>query len=312
MIHCIAPFEVPRMDQDGFRLFIFGDRQEGAPGYCQEAWEAFKHDFQRCKTAKAVLGLGDYGDWLRPSLRPGLRGALGKDDSARRMLDKAILHEHDKIIRAHDFLEGYVLGLHEGHHNWTTLDGINLDQRLSSALKTRFLGFASDTRLVLREAFKGKVHRDKKGYIDRGHVITMFSTHGNANGKKVPGALSWAENNLANSFLADLYVIGHGCKSGNDAPFERNEIRRVGPPGIKRSVPRILAVGGFARGWTDGWRSDYVEQAGMSPQPLGWAEIRFRLQYGKDRALAQGINNPRTKMLDIEAVNRFYTEPDRG
>lgn len=310
MIHCSVPIDIPDFTSKGFELYFFGDRQEGAPGYCQQAWEAFRHEFKSSKSTKFAIGLGDYGDWLRPSLRPMLKGALGKDDSARRMLDKAVLSEHDKIIRAHDFLEGRLVGLHEGHHNWTTLDGINLDQRLSSSMKTRFLGFSAGVRLVLREVWKGKLSKTSQGGIARSHVVTLLSTHGNANGRKVPGALSWVENNLANAFTADLYVIGHGCKSANEAPYERCEIRRVGSPGIKRSIPRIMAVGGFARGWTDGWKSDYVEQAGMSPQPLGWGVIRFRLVCQKERNLALGLSNSRTKTIDIEAVNRFYNEPD--
>ncbi len=270
MIHCIAPFDVPHFNGDGFELYFFGDRQEGSTGYVPEAWETFKQEFKSSKKKKAVIGLGDYGDWLRPSLQPILKGALGKDDSARGMLDKAILKEHDKIIDAHEFLKGYVIGLHEGHHNWTTLDGINLDQRLASALKTRFLGFAAGTRLVLNTAFGGKSK-------EQSYVATVFSTHGNANGRKVPGALSWVENNIANAKIYDIYAIGHGCKSGNEAPFERQECRRIGPPGEKKSVPRIIAVGGFCKGWTDGWKSDYVEKAGMSPQPLAWAKVTFRL-----------------------------------
>lgn len=312
MINCIAPFEVPRFENEdyGFELYFFGDRQEGSVGYLPEAWADFKDEFKRSKRKKAAIGLGDYGDWLRPSLRPAVSGALGKDDSARRMLDKAILKEHDKIIDAHSFLEGYMIGVHEGHHNWTTLDQINLDQRLATALKTRFLGFTATTRLVLRAMYDGNVARRKDGYCTNGHVVTLFSTHGNANGRKVPGALAWVENNLANSILADLYVIGHGCKSGNDAPNERVEVRRVGPPGIKRSVPRIMAVGGFTRSYTDGWESDYVQRAGMSPQPPGWGVIRFKLVNTVNKSIAHGITSRRSKQMDISCINRFYTEQD--
>ena len=311
MINCIAPFEVPHLERDGFELYFFGDRQEGSTGYLPEAWAAFKDEFKRSKCKKAAIGLGDYGDWLRPSLRPAVAGALGKDDSARRMLDKAILKEHDKIIDAHAFLEGYMIGVHEGHHNWTTLDQINLDQRLAAALKTRFLGFTATTRIVLRAAYCGiKAHRGKEGNLDSGRVVTLFSTHGNANGRKVPGALAWVENNLANSLIADIYVVGHGCKSGNDAPNERVEVRRLGPPGVRRSVPRIMAVGGFTRSYTDGWESDYVQRAGMSPQPPGWGVIRFKLVQGINRSLARGFTSRKSKQIDISCINRFYTEQD--
>jgi hypothetical protein len=307
LIHSISTHSVPRFEAEegGFELWIAGDKQVGSEGYVKEAWQDFRTAFKRSKRKKAFLGLGDYCDWLRPSLRPLLRGALGKDDSARKMLDGMILKQHDEAIDDMEFLKGHCIGLHEGHHNWTTLDGINLDQRMSSALKTTFLGFAAATRLNLIPSYNTGVP------AQGGYTVTMLSTHGNANGRKVAGALTWAENNLANAFVADLYVIGHGCKSGNSAPFERNEIRRQGPAGIKRTLPRILAVGGFCRGWTDGWKSDYVEQAGMSPQPLGYGKITFRLVNRKANTEAVGGFGAKTKVLDIDVVNKLYDEGER-
>lgn len=314
MIHCIAAYEVPRFDSEegGFELWLAGDNQRGSKGYVPEAWEEFKRQFLASKRKKAFLGMGDYCDFLRPSLRPMLKGALGKDDSARRMLDKAIMKQHDETIRDMEFLKGYTLGLHEGHHNWTTLDGINLDQRLSSALGARFLGFAATTRLVLRGSYGGKISVNQLGYPKNSHVVTLLTTHGNASGRKVPGALSWAENNLASAFIADIYAIGHGCKGGNDAPFERTEVKRAGGAGLRRTVPRILAVGGFCRGWTDGWESDYVEQAGLTPQPLSWAKIHFRIVERRDVELARGRPGRGTKTLEIQAMNIYYTEPEKG
>lgn len=310
MIHQIAPYDVPRFEADdgGFELWVAGDRQEGSPGYIAEAWQEFKRQFTTSKRKKAFLGLGDYGDWLRPSLRPSLKNATSKDNSARRMLDKSILLQHDPIIDAMDFLKGHCLGLHEGHHNWTTLDGINLDQRLSSALEAPFLGFAATTRLVLGPRYKNSPEEKTVGDGRRTYVQTIFSTHGNANGRKVAGALSWAENNLANAYGADFYIIGHGCKNANSIPFERDDIRRNGPPGLMRKTPRILAVGGFCRGWTDGWESDYVEQAGMSPQALGWAVIRFKLVVRANASLANGLRGAAAKTLDIEVSNKTFTE----
>ena len=302
MIHSIFPVNVPHFDSEAgnLEIYFFGDAQIGSTGHVPEAWQQFRNEFKRSKKTKLAIGLGDYGDFLRPSLRPLLKGALGKDDSARRMLDKSILKAHDEIIDAHEFLKGYLIGVHEGHHNWTTLDGINLDQRLASALKTRFLGFAAGIRVVMRGVYRGKANT-------HGYVVTIFSTHGNANGRKVPGALSWVENNITNSRIYDIYVVGHGCKSGNDAPFERMECKRIGPPGEKRSIPRIMAVGGFCRGWTNGWESDYVEKAGMSPQPLGWGIARFWLKNNVGMARERGCIGAKTKSLDIEVVNRFYT-----
>lgn len=282
----------------GIDVFFFGDRQEGSSGYCQEAWEAFRDEWKASKNPYAI-GLGDYGDWLRPTMRKHLSSVTSKDDDTKAAIEKMVLKEHDKTIDAMEFLKGRIIGLHEGHHNYGLMNGTNLDQRLCSALKAPYLGWSATHRLVLTP-FKKTGHHS--------HVITILSTHGNANGRKVHSALAWMDANFASAWIADVYVMGHGCKSGNEAPFERSFVRRVGPPGIDRRVPRIMAVGGFARGWTDGWNSDYVERAGMSPQPLGWGVMRVRRSQKKADALAAGISSRKYNGITLEVVNRFFEE----
>lgn len=293
---------IPLEWSHGASVFVFGDIQGGQSGFQKEAWEEFENEFRRTPNAWA-LGLGDYDDWLRPSLRPALRAALGKDDSARAALDKMVQNENDKTIDAMQFLDGKLLGLHEGHHNWKMASGINTDQRIASALHATYLGFAALTRIAL------EIQR-KKSKAGRGgaYVYNMLSTHGNANGKKVHSALSFLEGNYTAAFVCDHYIMGHGCKSGNETPFERHTARRNGPVGWSRSLPRVLVVGGFTRAYTNGWESDYVERAGMTPQPPGWAVIEFKLSQRQDHAIAKGVNphavGHATTTLDVNHFNR--------
>lgn len=294
MIHHITRIH---LEQGGVTLFVFADRQQGGEGYSKEAWQEFKHEFQTTKNAWAI-GLGDYGDWLRPSLRPQLTNSMSKDDSARQAFDSAILKQHDEIINDMEFLKSKLLGIHAGHHFWEFANGINTDQRLASALKAPYLGWIASTRIALTYGNKRNNARD------RAHVYTMISTHGNANGRRVPAALAYLENNYANSFIADQYLMGHGCKNANDVPFKRNIVRRVGPAGMDVQIPRLLVVGGFSEGYTDGWKSSYVQQAGFTPQPMGYGLIRFSRTSGNSLRIARGLMNKNTTILKIEQLNR--------
>lgn len=279
----------------GATVFIFGDRQQGATGYKKEAWQEFRNEFKRTPNAWAI-GLGDYGDFLRPSMRGRLLDALVKDDDARAMLDKDILKGHDEIINDMSFLDKRLIGLHEGHHTWDLASGGNTDQRLASALHAPYLGWIASTRIVLSYGAKEK---------DGGHsfVHNTISTHGNANGRKVHSALASLEN-YAQSWIADSYLMGHGCKSGNHVPFKRSVVRRTGPYGVDTQIPRCIVVGGFAGGYTDGWKSSYVERAGFQEQPLAYALLRFKRVQQSDLQIIKGVASRGTQTLQVEPVNR--------
>ncbi len=281
----------------GATLFVFGDRQQGSAGYRAEAWQEFKHEFQTTKNAWAI-GLGDYGDWLRPSMRSRLTDALAKDDSARAMMERDVLRGHDEIIKDMEFLKGKLIGLHEGHHLWEFAHGGNTDQRLASALKAPYLGWSAATRLTLHYGAPSEI-KSQHNFIH-----TIISTHGNANGRKVHSALAYLEN-YAQAWIADSYLMGHGCKSANHVPFKRSHVRREGPFGVNTQIPRCIVVGGFAEGFTDGWKSDYVERAGFQPQPLSYALLRFKRVQRQDEMIKNGLSVERgTYTLRVEAVNR--------
>lgn len=296
MMHHVS--RVPINQKDGATLFVFGDLQSGQQGFQKEAWQQFRNEFKATPNAWA-LGLGDYDDWLRPSMREALGAPLAKDDSARENLDRMVLKANDETIDNMSFLDRRLLLLHEGHHNWKLASGINTDQRIASALHATYGGFIASTRIALE-------------YQSYHRVYTIVSTHGNANGRRVPAALSWLESNIVNAFVADHYMMGHGCKNATFEPFERQLVRREGPPGLMKMLPRCLIVGGFSRSYTDGWKSDYVERAGMSPQPPGWGKVEFRLV--KNRAAAERSGIPgragRTSVwtLDVNQSNRHPIE----
>lgn len=270
-------------------IFLFGDLQHGAPGFDEDAFEQFKAEFKSTKNAVA-LGLGDYSDQFRPTMRDRIIKAT--DDSTRNQLDKLYIQDHDKLIDKLAFLEGKLVGIHNGHHCHEFLNGTNSDQRLASALKAPYLGWIASTRICLSRQ------------DDHSYSYTIISTHGQPNARRNGGAVAWLENNFLSSWIADQYCFGHNCKSINWTPTERNIIRRDGQAGVIRQLPRAINVGGFCRGYTDGWESSWVERMGFAPQPIGWAVIRLKIRQGIQINQERGNSNRKTKVLDVEQVSR--------
>lgn len=271
-------------------LFFFGDLQWGTPGFSKEAWEEFKAEFKSTPNAWA-LGLGDYGDFVRPSMRAKLGSPLAHDDSTREQLDGMVRHEHDKILDLMGFLEGRLIGLHDGHHNWVFADGTNATQRFCTALRAPYLGWMAYTRLILH------VIGHSKG--TNGYAYMVLSMHGTGNGRHISSDVNWLMNNVYPNWDADLMVKGHSCKAISWFT-ERNYPRHRGTPGVDKKIIRFLNVGGFHGGYTDGWNASYVERAGFAPQPISWGVARIRLTNAK-----AVIGTKKSCIgLDVEAVSR--------
>lgn len=285
-------FRIGIKHKDPATIFFFGDLQWGAKGFDDEAWERFKAEFKATPNAWAI-GLGDYGDWLRPSMRAPLKAALSKDGSAGGMLDDHIRRRQDDLIDKMAFLEGRLIGLHQGHHCWEFASGDNSDMRICAALKTKFLGWMANTRLNF-------------GLYDgsSSQIMTMISMHGTGNSRYTGPDSRWLDQNIVPAFHAEIYAKGHGCKADAWSPFERHIVRRKGPLGMIRQKIYCLNVPGFSRGYTNGWESTYVEQAGFQPQPVGWGVLRVGLTTANAALAAKNMAKRSGVALKIEHLIR--------
>ena len=270
------------------------------PGFDEGAWEEFVDEFKSTPGAMAI-GLGDYGDFLRPSMAGKLYGTLSQDDSAKRQVDDMVRRTQDKLLDKLQFLEGKLIGLHDGHHQWNFADGSNSTQRICSALKAPYLGWMASTRLVLSP--RSAIKRAKNKERAPGQVYTIISMHGSGSARAATTDARWLEANIVPAFVADIYAKGHSCKSVAWSPFSRMHIRRRGEIGVDEVLTRCLNVGGFHRGYTNGWDSSYVERAGFSPQATAWAVCRFKLDSGK-HMVGEKLQQHAAR-IDVEHLSRF-------
>lgn len=290
-------FNVPGVHYgETITIVHFGDLQMGTEGFCKEAWQEFRNETKSDKNTY-FIGHGDYEDWLRPSMRARLYGSLSHDDSARKQLDDRVRKYQDDVIDKMDFMRGKIIGFCKGHHDFEFITGMSSTQRLAEALGATYLGWQSSIRLILAR----KTHDEKQGRST--YAYTMVVTHGNANARRVGASTLWLENNLMQGWVADQYVMGHGCKSAAWAPVERHTVRRLGPPGEIITIPRCMIIGGFSKGYTNGWETSYVERSGFVPQPIMWGLVRIKICKKKAIADSRGINRY-TDILDIENVNK--------
>lgn len=274
--------------------------REDDASFDEEAWNQFKHEFKTSSNAWA-LGLGDYEDWLRPSQRSRIYASLTADDSARKQLDDKTRRDQDAVLRRMDFLEGKCIGLHSGHHEWEFLTGDNSTQRLCQALKVPYLGWMASTRLGIQLDEKSR---------SGAYVYTIVSMHGSGSSQFASTDARMLETRIVPAWIANQYVRGHSCKSIAWSPFERHIIRRTNDYGVEIQTVRCMNVGGFSKGYTDGWKSSYVERAGMLPQSVSWGVIRFKFSNQQVQRNKHG-NAGTGKTLDIEQVIRTPYKKDK-
>lgn len=276
------------IDKYGVTVVCAGDFQWGADGFCKESYQEFKWKTQKTPNVKYLL-LGDYGDAYRPTMRARMRGAI--DSDSHRLLDDQFRSHQDKLIDMMEFMKGKIIGLHNGHHCHIFADGTNSDQRIATALKAPYLDWIASTRLTFNR-------KDS----NESHIYNIVSMHGSGGGGATGATLRFLAKQAEGYPNADHIIGGHACKSEASEPHLRNFIRERGPAGRLDRYVRLLAVGGFRRGFIKG-KSGYEEIAGYIPQAIGWGEITFKMTSKKEIALARGLEylpNARSNFLEVD------------
>ena len=257
-------------------LFVFGDIQMGADGYKKDIFNAFKADFMSTPNAYG-LGLGDYSDFLRPSMRQRVGEVLYQDDSARDQLDDIV---RDRVVKYADemsFMKGKLVGLNSGHHEFDYRDGTNSTQQLCQLLKTTYLGWSSYS--VIKIGDKNKLIKGKPGTM---LSLKVYSTHGDGGSAFSSGDMANLEKKIAPYWIADIYLRGHSSK-GELAPLELNDVVVKGPPRLVKKTRWIINCPGMMNGYTEN-STGYVERKNLPPASLGY--VKIVLHYGNFRNIA--------------------------
>lgn len=247
-------------------LFIFGDMQFGATGFNEEMWQEFEHDFKTTKNAFAI-GLGDYDDFVRFTVRKPMVIATHGDASARNQLDQMVFMKMNRLIKKLEFMKGRIVGMHCGHHEWDFISGQNTTQLLCHDLKCAYLDWTAYTVLKFSTKAKGP---------SSSAAMKIWSTHGSGGGSYSSTDLGVLEKRIAPYWVSDLYLRGHSSKL-EMIPTELNDVTVKGPgrPKIIKKTRWLVNCGGFMSGYHAG-PAGYVESKGLPPACLGWAKVEIQ------------------------------------
>lgn len=252
----------------------FGDLQMGAEGFREDLWKRFFNQALADKEAW-LIGMGDYSDAFRPTIRARLNGTFADDKGSRFQLDTHIMKSMQSLAEKLQPLKNRIIGLLEGHHYYDLVGGMTSTQYLCQLLGVKYLSFACVVQLHIT---RSKSHKK---------IVDIFATHGCGGSKYSHSDLAHLERNIMPSWDCDLYLRGHSTKVyvAHGAPL--NKISRAPlEKGIKILKRQRLLVntGGFMEGYVPG-TTTYVEEKNLPPCALGWAviELHIRNTKGEDR-----------------------------
>lgn len=279
------------------RIMPFGDLQKGEPGFNKELWQEWKRQALSDPNAY-LIGMGDYLDKFRPTIRHAVDSILIKDQEAKHQFDEMIMEDMQKFAEELKPFKHRIIGLHTGHHKIDfSAGGINSDQYLGQLLGCKYLGFLSFINLVIARG-----NPEKKSKLNKKPIrvsVKIFSTHGCGGSSFSHSDMANLERKIMPFWDADIFLRGHSAKvyAAAGAPlFKLSRGRNGTPPKIRRHVRWIINTGGFMEGYVRN-ATTYVEEKNLPPAALGWVTIEIRVQ---DHALEPIVITP-----TLHAPERF-------
>lgn len=221
-----------------------------------------------------TIGLGDYVDSWRPTVRERFQNAMSGDIGAQQQLDNMHRDHMDKMITKLHLKElfsaGYgCLGLLDGHHYLKYLNGDTSTKYLCRVLNLPYLGEMS---AFIRMSFTGK-NPSVKSIGD----LVIHAQHGEGGSQYIASDTSKLERKTLPNFEADIYLRGHSTKlysGGTDVLH----ITKSDPPRLVARPKVWLNAGGFMRGYLED-ETTYVEKKMLTPAKLGYGVIHIGLAY---------------------------------
>ena len=207
------------------------------------------------------VGMGDYIDFARPSVRKRLR-EMGEDDLTEVLLDQTATSLENEVLKILEPTVGRWLTLVEGHHHFVHLDGSTTGQRFANALGCPYGGDSVMMRLTFRNTASKHIAISK-----------LFIHHGEGGSSTMAGPLAKYERFAAHC-NAQVFFIGHHHRN-MIVPFDSLDITEKGEPRLYHTTRAVVLTGSFLRGYMQGNemgdrpRGTYVERAMLPPVTLG-------------------------------------------
>jgi len=219
------------------------------------------------------IGLGDYTDSLRPSIRRKLLiSGLDEDEHFVTAIHKEVQKHIDEFCKLVEGTEGLWIGMLEGHHFFDFGDGRTSDTVIADRLGATFLGDCTRVHLT----FERPIPNGKPSSAD----FQIWAHHGEGGGA-LPGAPLNKLNPIKGAFEADAFLMAHQHKSVTaKVPYCYDRRVKDGYVMEHKDIS-LTCTGGWLQGYGQNSRSGgraggyYPEQKMLTPLSLGGTRLEL-------------------------------------
>lgn len=215
----------------------------------------------RTKKNCYFLGMGDYDDLLSYSERKSITNAH-LHESTNQTLDELYLKHTLAFADEIRFMKNRIIGLIEGNHHATFINGTTTTQKLCELLNCKYLGVASFIRLVFR-------------YSTKSTSVDIFAHHGKGGSGRMVGSDLNHIQAMGENSDAQILLMGHSHKKGITMKTRLSlSNNRMGNLYLTHKKIIMARTGSFLKGYEPEAPS-YVAKACMSPTDLGVVKIEL-------------------------------------
>jgi len=242
-------------------LLPFGDVHWGNPLCDRGRWREFLK-WAKEKPRSYFIGMGDYFDLMSTSERHAIENNHNVHDSTENWKDSVLEAMVKEFYEEIKFMKGRLIGLLEGNHYATFMDGSTTTQRLCQYMECKYLGVMS--------------HINFRMYRDKNHStsVDIMAHHGVGGGRTMGASINNVEK-MTDLGLANIYLMGH----------DHHKIMGLRPlmmlcdsrKGTLRRKPyrRFFGrTGSFLMGYVDG-KASYIADSALPPTDLGTVKIEL-------------------------------------
>lgn len=182
---------------DKWSIYPIGDIHLGNVGCDKPALRKTVKEISEKKDAYWI-GMGDYAEFIG-HLHPYFEPENIDKDLKIQQLRHFAKHQVNEVFKELSPIKDRLLGIKRGNHEKMVSDKGDYDpaQELSEMFETKYLGYESMMRIYV----SGKDGRKRYGFV-------IYCHHGFGGGKK-PGSHANNMLDLATSYDADLFIMGH-------------------------------------------------------------------------------------------------------
>lgn len=256
---------------DTISLFPFGDVHYGAPLFSESTWVESLREWKSAENPY-FLGMGDYMDLFAASNRDALmRASLHESATAQveDMQTRLVEAFADEIA----FMKGRTIGLMEGNHHGTYLNGTTTTQKLCEKMGTKYLGCS--TYIMLSIEFPR---------TDKSLPVVIWAHHGQGAAQTKGGSLNRVEK-MMSSADADIYLMGHDHERGAIKDMRFYLKRQPNGTVVTKEKQRIYGrTGSYLLAYKDG-KASYVADKALRPKVLGHIRIDITPRQDRDKGM---------------------------